>query len=78
MIAAFVVDFSGRGALAGLAFGAISRYLPYGTIVCSDGRGPPGGGRRIHLPADSGAPRTQASPRRDVGLFGRRDGFKYL
>lgn len=31
MIAAFVVDWP--RALAGLAFGAISRYLPYGTIV---------------------------------------------
>ena len=31
VIAAFVADWP--RALAGLAFGAISRYLPYGTIV---------------------------------------------
>jgi hypothetical protein len=31
MVAAFLVDWP--RALAGLAFGAISRYLPYGTIV---------------------------------------------
>jgi hypothetical protein len=35
MIAAFVVDWP--RALAGLAFGAISRYLPYGTIVVPTG-----------------------------------------
>lgn len=31
MITAFVVDWP--RALAGLAFGAVSRYLPYGTVV---------------------------------------------
>jgi hypothetical protein len=31
MLAAFIADWP--RALAGLAFGAISRYLPYGTIV---------------------------------------------
>lgn len=31
MLAAFILDWP--RALAGLAFGAVSRYLPYGTIV---------------------------------------------
>jgi hypothetical protein len=35
MIASFVADWP--RALAGLAFGAVSRYLPYGTIVVPTG-----------------------------------------
>ena len=58
MIAAFVVDRP--RALAGLAFGAISRYLPYGTIVVPTGRDHPGGGRRIHLPGRSGVQRHRS------------------
>ena len=67
MIAAFVVDWP--RALAGLAFGAISRYLPYGTIVVPTGVIVLAAAGEFIYPADRAHTRTQASARSRSGSF---------
>ena len=76
MIAAFVVDRP--RALAGLAFGAISRYLPYGTIVVPTGVIILAAAGEFIYPEIGRTAHPSLVLVRDWALFGRRDGFKYL